>query len=158
MDERVRAVAFVFKLSIKTRMRAVNRAAAVRFLRSKRTTPDASYLDESADGLDRPALRLAHPLPRLLAGHFHRFVLAAAGRSTERFGLDVDMANSRKLCAYRFFQAVDRLSYFVCGDGRPKLNIEGQQDGFRPEVHGQRITGALHGWIFLNYFADAPER
>ena len=60
MDERVRAVAFVFKLSIKTRMRAVNRAAAVRCLRSKRTTPDASYLDESADGLDRPALGLAH--------------------------------------------------------------------------------------------------
>src|SRR5712675_2558128 len=56
MDERARAVAFVFKLSIKTRMRAVNRAAAVRFPRSKRTTPDVSYLDESADGLDRPAL------------------------------------------------------------------------------------------------------
>ena len=52
MDERVRAVAFVFKLSIKTRMRAVNRAAAVRCARSKRTTPDESYLDESADGRD----------------------------------------------------------------------------------------------------------
>ena len=61
MDERVRAVAFVFKLSIKTRMRAVNRAAAVRFLRSKRMTPDARYLDESVDGLDRPALGLADP-------------------------------------------------------------------------------------------------
>ena len=63
MDERARAVAFVFKLSIKTRMRAVNRAAAVRFRRSKRTTPDASYLDESADGLGRLALGLAQPLP-----------------------------------------------------------------------------------------------
>jgi hypothetical protein len=52
-------VAFDCKLSIKTRMRAENRAAAVRFLRSKRTTPDASYLDESADGLDRSALGLA---------------------------------------------------------------------------------------------------
>src|SRR5712671_5770087 len=61
MDERIRAVAFVFKLSIKTWMRAVNRAAAVRFLRSKRTTPDASYLDESADGRDRPALGLGDP-------------------------------------------------------------------------------------------------
>src|SRR5712671_1632116 len=158
MDERVRAVAFVCKLSIKTRKRAVNRAAAVRCPRSKRTTPDASYLDESSDGRDRSALGLDQPLPRLLAGHFHRFVLAAAGRSTQRFGLDVDMANSRKLCAYRFFQAVDCLSYFVRGDSRPKLNIEGQQDGFRPEVHSQRITGALHSRIFLNYFADALAR
>jgi hypothetical protein len=136
MDERVRAVAFVFKLSIKTRMRAVNRAAAVRFLRSKRTTPDVSYLDESADGLIGRLLGLLTPYRGFLAGHFHRFVLAAAGRSTQRFGLNVNMPNSRKLCAYRFFQTVDRLSYFVRGDGRPKLNIEGEQDGFRPEIHG----------------------
>ena len=108
MDERIRAVAFVFKLSIKTWMRAVNRAAAVRFLRSKRTTPDASYLDESADGLNRSGLGPADPFTAASSWLFPSVC--------SRGGWKIHSA-IRPQCRYAEFEETVRVSIFP--GGRP---------------------------------------